>query len=468
MSIETIKMLKQDESVVIEESTADTNTAHQEKKILPMEDVTDERLKWCRKLRIQLGMTRFGFSLPLTPSWTLNKWLMDTSSSQIMQFPSGGIRRSTVQISKEVVGEWVWPEHFFDPDTLVDDAPAKSKMCISSDKVPILVHENEEFLKKLKTSKIILLLHGGAYCFLNRKFYRCCSFNFAKLMNVFVLVINYRRPPYVTINDSIDDALCAFNFLKKLGVSVATQLTLFGDSAGGGLSVNFLKRLQALEEKLPASLILSSPWVDANPQNDIESGPYHPMQKKDYIQPGSYSYKKLVNILAKNEGATLDDPILSPLRNDLSGFPPTLMIYSEWESFFRQDTEFVEVMKNHGVPIVSHVIPHMIHNGFLFAETHDPSKKYMLECKPFIDNPRGYIANPSTREDILSKNISLDGSTDTTHSHQMDSSNLEPRSAKDKDNFESCCTFASDLSEGGPEAVVDEDSFMVESTALGA
>lgn len=95
----------------------------------------------------------------------------------------------------------------------------------------------------------------------------------------------------------------------------AANVTVMGDSAGGGMSLALAQMLKADGGAMPASLVLWSPWLDATAsaegQAEIED------KDKMLAQVGLRACGE-----AYGGGIALDDPRLSPLFGDLEGLPP--------------------------------------------------------------------------------------------------------------------------------------------------
>ncbi|MBX7533629.1 alpha/beta hydrolase [Qipengyuania sp. 1XM1-15A] len=95
----------------------------------------------------------------------------------------------------------------------------------------------------------------------------------------------------------------------------ADNLTVMGDSAGGGMSLALAQEIEADGGDLPASLVLFSPWVDATASGEGQKE----IEKRDRMLAvaGLDACGKLY------AGALpLDDHRLSPLFGKLDGLPP--------------------------------------------------------------------------------------------------------------------------------------------------
>jgi acetyl esterase/lipase len=75
------------------------------------------------------------------------------------------------------------------------------------------------------------------------------------------LAVGYRLAPEHCFPAALDDALTAWRFLRKQGVT-AKHIVIAGDSAGGGLTVALINRLRHAGDEQPACAWLVSPWTD--------------------------------------------------------------------------------------------------------------------------------------------------------------------------------------------------------------
>jgi len=80
----------------------------------------------------------------------------------------------------------------------------------------------------------ILYLHGGGYALGSIKSHRATAGQIAEAGNIRTLIIDYRRPPEHPFPAALQDALTAYDWLRKNGYE---RIMIAGDSAGGGLAL---------------------------------------------------------------------------------------------------------------------------------------------------------------------------------------------------------------------------------------
>ena len=165
--------------------------------------------------------------------------------------------------------------------------------------------------------KIILYCHGGGYTSGNLGYSRPLSFKLSHATGWETLSFEYRLAPEHPFPAAADDALAAWDYLMQLGYG-ARDVTVAGDSAGGNMALVLCHRLKAAGRMLPGRLILMSPWTDmtASGASYQERKELDPSITEDYIHAVRNAYAGDANV---------EDPQLSPLFGDFTGFPPTLI-----------------------------------------------------------------------------------------------------------------------------------------------
>ena len=155
--------------------------------------------------------------------------------------------------------------------------------------------------------------HGGAYIGeLQSIHWRFCAW-VATTLNLTVHVPLYPLAPEHTWRETIPPLTTYCEQLVSRG-----QVVLAGDSAGGGLTLAVARRLVDAGHS-PTAVVLISPWLDAT-ADDAE---VHAAAATDPLLsvPGL--------LVAGAMWAGTDDPAdpnISPLKGNLSGLPPTMVL----------------------------------------------------------------------------------------------------------------------------------------------
>ncbi|MDD5937563.1 MAG: alpha/beta hydrolase [Clostridiales bacterium] len=190
--------------------------------------------------------------------------------------------------------------------------------------------------------KVILYCHGGGYTSGNLGYSRPLAAKLAEVTGYAVFCFEYRLAPEHPFPAAADDALKAWDHLMYLGYG-ARDAVVAGDSAGGNLALVLCHRLKAQERRLPARLVLMSPWTDmtASGKSYTQRAEIDPMLTLDYIQA-------VRSVYARDHDLT--DPLLSPLLGDLSHFPPTLIQVGTNEILYSDSVRLRDRMVAAGVP----------------------------------------------------------------------------------------------------------------------
>lgn len=113
--------------------------------------------------------------------------------------------------------------------------------------------------------RAVIYLHGG--CFINQPIAEQWKFvdTIAQRTRAEIIVPLYPLTP-------IHGALEALSFIEKVYCRAvekygASNITLMGDSCGGGIAASFAEHLPFLGHEQPGHLILISPWVDITLRN---------------------------------------------------------------------------------------------------------------------------------------------------------------------------------------------------------
>ena len=175
---------------------------------------------------------------------------------------------------------------------------------------------------------VILYLHGGGYL--------CGDMDYAQGVGSLLCVNTgtkvfcpaYRLAPEHPFPAAVEDALESYRYLLSKGYT-AKQITLCGESAGGGLCYSLCQRIAMEGLEMPVGIIAVSPWADLTC-----SGPSYEENKE--IDPSMS--RKLLLYYAKGYTDAPEDPLASPLFADLSGMPPSL-IYAGGDEIMRSDAQ---------------------------------------------------------------------------------------------------------------------------------
>ena len=113
----------------------------------------------------------------------------------------------------------------------------------------------------------IIYLHGGGYVTCGPETHASIVTQLSSYSKTTVLFPVYRLAPKFPFPSAINDCLRVYKDLLEQGVK-AKNISLIGDSAGGGLVMALLQTLSEEKIDFPSSAILISPWTDLTLSGD--------------------------------------------------------------------------------------------------------------------------------------------------------------------------------------------------------
>ncbi|MBV7340126.1 alpha/beta hydrolase [Chloroflexi bacterium TSY] len=200
--------------------------------------------------------------------------------------------------------------------------------------------------------KALLYFHGGAY--ISRWVVTPFAVAVAHESGTPVLSVDYRLAPDYPFPAAVEDTTKLYQWLLTQGYE-AKDIAIFGDSAGGGLTLATVLALQAAGQPLPAAVALASPWTDLTLSGDA----YEITAHLDPIQ----TYSVLDNAAAQYADETeRTHPHLSPLFADYSAdFPPMLIQVGTREIFLTDASMLAQVARQADVEVTLDVWAGMWH-----------------------------------------------------------------------------------------------------------
>jgi epsilon-lactone hydrolase len=193
------------------------------------------------------------------------------------------------------------------------------------------------------TDRVILHLHGGGYVTGSIDSHLMMCVPMAQTLRMNMLLPEYRLAPEQPFPAALEDALKAYRWLLAQGTSPA-NITISGDSAGGGLSVATVLALRDAGEPLPAAVVCISPWADLTHKGASHStkAVSETVLKTDVLKEWALCY---------TDEANLSNPLVSPVYADFHGFPPLLIQVGSEEILLDDAITLAEKAKAAGVDV---------------------------------------------------------------------------------------------------------------------
>ncbi|HEX4955415.1 MAG TPA: alpha/beta hydrolase [Thermoanaerobaculia bacterium] len=209
-----------------------------------------------------------------------------------------------------------------------------------------------------RPERVLLFFHGGAYALGSLVSHRDLASRLARAAGARALAVDYRLAPEHPFPAAWEDACAVYGWLARQGVGTE-QLTLAGDSAGGGLALACLASLPPGRQGA-CGVALFSPWVDlAGTGASIDQrSALDPVIQRAYLEHSARLY------LA---GADPLDPRASPLFGRLAGLPPLLVQVGTHETMYDDAARLVTKAKEEGVEAELEPWAEMFHGWQLYA-----------------------------------------------------------------------------------------------------
>ena len=212
----------------------------------------------------------------------------------------------------------------------------------------------------------VLYIHGGAFIAGSPNSHRTITSRFSTVTGAAVFALDYRLMPEHRRRDGIRDCQAAYRWILENGPGGPDRprrLYLGGDSAGGNLSLMLAAWARDEGLRMPDAVVALSPLTDST-----YSGPSIPgnVATDTMLGPLFGALLKVPRPLLawifflQNRFRPVD-PLVSPLRGDLSKLPPTLLQVSDSEMLLDDARRYVNKARTAGSPARLQVWPGLLH-----------------------------------------------------------------------------------------------------------
>lgn len=173
------------------------------------------------------------------------------------------------------------------------------------------------------------------------------------------LLVHYRLAPETPFPGGLEDCLAAYHGLLDQGIA-PENLTIAGDSAGGGLVLSTLLALRDENSPMPANAIVLSPLGDLT-----YSGKSREFNKRrDPMLP---SHRASMMHQLYTGDALPEDRYLSPVLADFDGLPPILGQVGSTEILLDDTVRAAERAREAKIPFYLEIWREMPHVFPIFA-----------------------------------------------------------------------------------------------------
>jgi monoterpene epsilon-lactone hydrolase len=231
-----------------------------------------------------------------------------------------------------------------------------------------------------RPDRMLLYFHGGGYVFGNPGTHRQFISQLVNATNVSAIAPRYRLAPDNKFPAAVDDAQAAYEAVLAMG-TMASEIVVAGDSAGGGLALALIHRLRSVGIDMPAAAVLFSPYLDLEHTGyTIETN-----AATDYLP---ISELRGPNDWYADE-SELRDPEASPLHADLEGFPPMLVFAGGGEMLLDDAVRLKDHADRDGVTAELVIEPEMMHVWPVIVEWEPASLRALTTTAQWMDKQLG-------------------------------------------------------------------------------
>jgi monoterpene epsilon-lactone hydrolase len=208
-------------------------------------------------------------------------------------------------------------------------------------------------IKGKRPRHTILYFPGGGFVMRTRTQHKSFVAKICRAANTRALVVHYRLAPEVPFPGGLEDCLAAYHDLLGQGVDPA-DITVAGDSAGGGLVLSTLLALRDEGSPMPCNAIILSPLADMT----YSGGSRHFNKRRDPMLP-THRASQMHQVYIGE--ALPEDRYISPVFADFDGLPPMLGQVGSTEILLDDTVRAAAQADKAGVPFFLEIWEEMPH-----------------------------------------------------------------------------------------------------------
>jgi acetyl esterase/lipase len=214
-------------------------------------------------------------------------------------------------------------------------------------------------VERSRPGKILLYFPGGGFIMGATTQHKAFVARLCRAAECEALLVHYRLAPEVPFPGGLEDCLAAYHDLLKEGHR-PRDITLAGDSAGGGLVLSTLLALRDEGTPMPANAIVLSPLADLTYSGASRKTNRH----RDPMLPAHRASQMHALYIGE---VPPEDRFVSPVFADFDGLPPILGQVGSTEILLDDTLRAAAQAEKAGVPFFLEVWNEMPHVFPMFA-----------------------------------------------------------------------------------------------------
>lgn len=213
-----------------------------------------------------------------------------------------------------------------------------------NDKV-LVRYYHPETCKDPSSLPLFIFIHGGGWCHSSVEQRNYLLSKLSVTSNIEIASINYTLCPDVKCGRSIDECLAIYKDMVSKS-SPSRLIFISGDSSGGNIATSVLYKMARTEKGLrsPNALLLFYPVIDL-----YNEYPSHKIFETGFGLSMA-GLKKCTDAYIPDVEMR-KDPLYSPILGDISSFPPSLIITSQFDVLRSEGHAFAKKLDESGVPV---------------------------------------------------------------------------------------------------------------------
>jgi monoterpene epsilon-lactone hydrolase len=226
--------------------------------------------------------------------------------------------------------------------------------------------------------RVLIHMHGGCYVFAPGESGLPEAVMMAGLGGFQVISVDYRMPPEAFFPAALDDGVTVYKHV--LQTTDPKRVAIFGASAGGALTLEIVLRAKQEGIPLPGAIAPGTPMSDVTGVGDT-------FYTNDMIDNVLVSRDGICTAAAQYyaAGHAMNDPLISPIYGDLTGFPPTILISGTRDLLLSNTVRVHRKLRQAGVEAALHVFEGQSHGHYVRDDSAPETKEAFAEISDFFD-----------------------------------------------------------------------------------